>query len=161
MSLYGVLTSKGATRNRATTAVGEQSAMSDESSQATEKRIIIDEDWKARVQAEKEAVATSSQPQPEPEKRKRSPLPEPSFPLLLASLATQALAALGVMPHPETNKAEADLEQAKHVIDTLGILEEKTKGNLTPEEKRYLDSLLFDLRLQYVEACSKATAEKK
>ena len=113
----------------------------------TEKRIIIDEDYKAQVQHDKERAATT-----EPPPRTRPPLPPASFPLLLATLGTQALMALGFLPNPVSEKTEQDLEQAKHLIDMLGVLEEKTKGNLTADEKRQLDSLLFDLRLQYVEA---------
>ena len=128
--------------------------MADAADRPAEKRIIIDEDWKSQVQAEKEAAvpadaAASSHAPP--------PLPPASFSVLLATIATQALVALGAVPHPASQKAEPSLDEAKHLIDTLGILEEKTKGNLTPDESRYLESLLFDLRLQYVEMSKRAS----
>lgn len=125
--------------------------MSTDKEQPAEKRIIIDEDWKSQVQAEKEQAEKKVR---EPTKPERAPLPPASFPLLLTTLATQAMVGLGAVPNPLTNKAERDLEQAKHFIDLLGILEERTKGNLTAEERRLLDAFLFDLRLQYVEASS-------
>ena len=125
--------------------------MSHEKHQPSEKRIIIDEDWKEQVQKEKEqAVKADAKPAPQ-----RPPLPPASFSLLLTTLGTQAMVALGILPNPITQKTEPDLEQAKHLIDLLGVLQEKTAGNLTSDERRYLDSLLFDLRLQYVEASSK------
>jgi hypothetical protein len=123
--------------------------MPEQQDQPTEKRIIIDEGYKTQVQSEKERAATTGRPEPP---RARPPLPPANFPLLLATLGTQALIALGFLPNPVNEKSEQDLEQAKHLIDMLGVLEEKTKGNLTADEKRQLDSLLFDLRLQYVEA---------
>jgi len=61
-------------------------------------------------------------------------LPPPSFALIVASFAAQASVALGQMPNPMTNKQEVNLELAKHAIDTLAILEQKTKGNLTADE---------------------------
>ena len=54
------------------------------------------------------------------------------------------------MAHPVTKKREKNLEEAKYTIDLLEMIEEKTKGNLTPEEKRYLDQILYDLRMRFV-----------
>jgi len=127
--------------------------MAQEQGQPSEKKIIIDEDWKSQVHAEKEQAAL---PNRDKEKSQRPPLPPANISFLFSTLVTQAFIALGILPNPVTEKIESDLEQAKHLIDTLGVLEEKTKGNLTPDEKRYLDSALFDLRLQYVEARSKS-----
>jgi hypothetical protein len=63
---------------------------------------------------------------------------------------------LGDAPHPETGKpVEPDLLVAKQTIDILAMLAEKTKGNLTPEEERFLDALLTDLRIRFVERSSK------
>ena len=122
--------------------------MSDQQEQTTEKRIIIDEDYKTQVQAEKERAAP---PRDGQSGRQRPPLPPATLSILFATLGTQAFIALGLVPNPLTERTEQDLEQAKHFIDMLGVLEEKTKGNLTADERRQLDSLLFDLRLQYVE----------
>jgi hypothetical protein len=76
-------------------------------------------------------------------------------------LATQAFVALGIVPNPVTNKSELDLDQAKHVIDVLGVLEEKTKGNLTHPEKQQLEGILFDLRLKFVEVSKKGPPTNK
>jgi hypothetical protein len=72
------------------------------------------------------------------------------------SLGSSAIVHLGDAPHPETGMpAPPDLFLAKQTIDILAMLHEKTKGNLTPEEERFLDSLLADLRLRFVERSAK------
>jgi hypothetical protein len=58
---------------------------------------------------------------------------------------------LGEIPEPETNQSRVDLPIAKQIIDTLGMLQEKTKGNLDQDEDRLLRSVLYDLRMRYVE----------
>jgi len=68
------------------------------------------------------------------------------------SLASTALIALGKMPAPDGQPHPIDLETAKHLIDVLGMLEAKTKGNLDEAETRLLASLVYDLRLAYVDA---------
>jgi hypothetical protein len=108
------------------------------------------------VEAEKEQSPHADQTAP---KRPEQPLPPATISFLFTTLATQALIALGALPHPATNKVEKDLDQAKLFIDTLGILEEKTKGNLTSDEKRQLEAILFDLRMQFIEAGRAAAAE--
>ena len=68
------------------------------------------------------------------------------------SLGSSAFVHLGDAPHPETGKAlEPDLALAHQTIDLLAMLQEKTKGNLTPEEEKFLENLLTDLRLRYVQ----------
>jgi hypothetical protein len=74
-----------------------------------------------------------------------------SFGNFFMSLASQAAASLGAMPHPVTGQRSIDLETGKHWIDILGMLEEKTKGNLHPQEAELVKSLTSDLRLQYVQ----------
>ena len=71
--------------------------------------------------------------------------------MLLTTLATQTLVALGQVPHPASGKPEVHLDEAKHFIDTLEMLEAKTAGNRTAEETQLLDNLLHELRLGYVE----------
>ncbi len=66
------------------------------------------------------------------------------------SLGSSAFVHLGDAPHPESGDSGANLVLAKQTIDILGMLQEKTKGNLTGEEARFLDNLLLDLRLRYV-----------
>ncbi|HSB71578.1 MAG TPA: DUF1844 domain-containing protein [Candidatus Methylomirabilis sp.] len=75
-----------------------------------------------------------------------------TFSGLVLMFGTTALLHLGEAPPPGGGEKKQDLPQAKHVIDLLGVLQEKTKGNLTAEESGLLDNLLFDLRLRYLEA---------
>lgn len=73
-----------------------------------------------------------------------------SFVSFVMSIASNAASALGMMEHPVTHQREVDVELGKHWIDVLGMLQKKTDGNLTPQEKRMLEGLLADLRMQYV-----------
>ena len=73
-----------------------------------------------------------------------------SFVSFLMSIASNAASALGMMEHPVTHQREVDVELGKHWIDVLGMLQKKTAGNLSPQEKRMLEGLLADLRMQYV-----------
>jgi hypothetical protein len=73
-----------------------------------------------------------------------------SFVSFVMSIASNAASALGMMEHPVTHQREVDVELGKHWIDILGMLQKKTEGNLTPQEKRMLEGLLADLRMQYV-----------
>ena len=73
-----------------------------------------------------------------------------SFVSFLMSIASNAASALGMMEHPVTHQREVDVELGKHWIDILGMLQKKTAGNLTTQEKRMLEGLLADLRMQYV-----------
>ena len=74
-----------------------------------------------------------------------------SFINFLSTLATNAAAALGAMPHPATGQRSLDLETGKYWLDVLAMLSEKTNGNLHPQEARLLEGLLGDLRMQYVQ----------
>ena len=82
-----------------------------------------------------------------------------SFVNFLSTLATNAAAALGAVPHPATGQRTLDLDSGKFWIDVLAMLREKTNGNLHPKEAQLLDSLLGDLRMQYV-TMVRATEEK-
>lgn len=82
-----------------------------------------------------------------------------SFVNFLSTLATNAAAALGAMPHPATGQRQLDLDSGKYWLDVLGMLREKTSGNLHPKEARLLDGLLADLRMQYVQLV-RATEER-
>ena len=81
---------------------------------------------------------------------KSPPLPEFNFNSLVFSLSSSALLHLGEIADPNTGEKKKDLALAKHTIDTLAMLKEKTKGNLNEEEKRFLESILADLRWRYV-----------
>jgi hypothetical protein len=74
-----------------------------------------------------------------------------SFVNFLSTLATNAAASLGAMPHPATGQRSLDLESGKYWIDVLAMLREKTKNNLHPQEQSLLDGILGDLRMQFVQ----------
>ncbi len=135
-------------------------------------KIIVDDDWKSQAQAEKEQLqqqaaakqqeetATQEQsneatPPPEtaepPEPQSGGQLPPASFNVLVTSLATQALASMGQIPGPE-GKPVVELDHAKHFIDTLAVLEDKTKGNLSDDEAALLGNAVHELRLMFVMA---------
>ena len=81
-------------------------------------------------------------------------LPEVTFTTLIMSLNTSALFHLGDLQDPETGKTGRDLVLAKHTIDTLQLLKDKTKGNMTGKEEELLGHVLADLKLRYVKANS-------
>ena len=78
------------------------------------------------------------------------PIPEASFSVLVTTLATQAMVALGQAPMPGEEKVVVNLPFAKHCIDTLDILADKTKGNLTTAEDHLLSQFLYELRMLFV-----------
>jgi hypothetical protein len=82
-------------------------------------------------------------------------LPELNFSTFVISLSTQALMNLGEIANPLSGKVETDVPVAKQMIDILGILREKTRGNLNAGEERLMEDILFDLRMKYVEAVKK------
>jgi hypothetical protein len=105
-----------------------------------ETRKKVDEDWKKQVGKEKEDSAQANQE-----------FHEPTFTVLISSLSMQAMISLGTLENPITNKKEENLQQARFLIDTLNILQEKTQGNLTPAESEFLKDSLYHLRMNYVE----------
>ncbi len=144
--------------------------MTDDS--AEEPKIIIDEDWKTQVLREKEELkrkkesaaaagetaaptgpAADESSSPDDASEPQLPPPPPaSFPLIVTGLATQAMAALGQIPGDDGQMLPANLDYARHFIDSIGVLEEKTKGNLTAEESSYLQETLHQLRMLFVSA---------
>ena len=131
-----------------------------------EPKIIVDDDWKVQAQAEKERLAGEMKSPPPPTEDQGEPadqtgqapdasspreVPEASFAILVNSLLTQMFFALGAIPDPQDGKRYVDLDLAKHHIDMLGILEEKTKGNLTDDETKMLDRAMYEGRMQYVQ----------
>lgn len=115
-------------------------------------RIIVDEDWKAQVEREKEAARKQAE-QPAKEagiQQGAMDYPPANLALLISMLATEALVAMGQIPHPASGKHEAYLPQAKHLIDLLQVIEDKTAGNRTAEESEMMDQVLHELRLAYV-----------
>jgi hypothetical protein len=79
-------------------------------------------------------------------------LPEINFSTFIISLSTQALMHLGEIPNPLSGKEERDVPVAKQMIDILGMLNDKTRGNLDNSEAKLMEEILFDLRMKYVEA---------
>ncbi|MFW5693336.1 MAG: DUF1844 domain-containing protein [Thermoguttaceae bacterium] len=137
--------------------------MTDDTNRA-EKKIIVDEDWKSQVEAEREAARQGAPPESAAEKSEPAseqqdelgPLPEPSLAFLFGGMYLQGMVALGMLPNPATDKPERNLALARHTIDTLDMLREKTEGNRTPEETRELDTILHELRMAFVTAESNA-----
>ena len=86
------------------------------------------------------------------------PVSDLEFSSFIISLAGTAQMSLGLIPHPETNLAVQNIPAAKQLIDILGVLQDKTKGNLTEEEEALLEQVLFTLRMHYVRV---AEGEKK
>ncbi|MFM1881796.1 MAG: hypothetical protein RJA05_205 [Planctomycetota bacterium] len=112
-------------------------------------KLHIDADWKEQAQAEKEKLSQKiddSPRQPGPDE-----LPPADMRALVGSLASQALMGLGAYADPQTGRAMIDLMGSRFAIDLLGVLEEKTKGNLTPEEASELKEVLSELRQRFVQ----------
>jgi len=86
-------------------------------------------------------------------------LPPIDFTSLVFSLSTSAMVCLGLLPDPQTNEQQIDLGLAKQNIDILGMLQEKTKGNLDKDEEEFLENSLYDLRMRFVEACQKTASQ--
>ncbi len=81
-------------------------------------------------------------------------LPPVTFSTFVLSLNMTALIHLGEIPNPETNERQVNLALARHTIDTLDMLKEKTKGNLTHDEEQLLESVLYELRMRYIKRLS-------
>ena len=90
--------------------------------------------------------------QAEKDKTRQTPLPEANFTSLVFSLSSSALFHFGEIADPGTGEKRQDLPLAKHAIDTLSMLQEKTQGNLTEEEQKFLESVLTDLKWRFVKA---------
>jgi hypothetical protein len=94
----------------------------------------------------------TSEKETKSETQERGPLPEVNFQSLIFSLSSSALFHLGEIADPQTGQKQKDLPLAKHSIDTIALLKEKTRGNLEDEEQKFLDNILTDLRWRYVKA---------
>ncbi len=134
---------------------------------AGESKIHVDSDWKREAQAEKERLAREAEQAaaaapakgaaaapPGPGSDRPRQLPPANFTSLVQTLATQAAIFMSDQQDPETGESVQHLALAKHNIDLLAVLEEKTRGNLTDEERRLLDRMLYELRMAYVSAAS-------
>jgi hypothetical protein len=130
--------------------------MSDEQQDA---KIVVDEDWKSRVQSEKEAAEAAKQQSKKAASgtaaeakagERGGQIPSASFAMLVGSLAAQAMTAMGQLPDPTEGHPVVRPDVAKHYIDMLGMLDEKTKGNLTQDESSMLENLLHELRMAFI-----------
>ncbi len=113
-------------------------------------KLHIDSDWKAEAAREKERLAQQEKQKP-PRADAQSAA---GFVELLNMLAMQAVIGLGGYQGPGGERIPPNPAAAKHHIDLLEVLEKKTAGNLSDEEKRTLDSVLYELRMQYVQVIS-------
>ncbi len=100
----------------------------------------IDESWKETIEKEKETLKKEGKFIP----------PEADFNFFITTFSLQASIALGQIPNPASDKKEEDLPQAKFLIDTLAMLKDKTKGNLSADETNLLENLLYELRMIYI-----------
>ncbi|MBZ5498789.1 MAG: DUF1844 domain-containing protein [Acidobacteriia bacterium] len=134
----------------------------DQSFRVTDKRLFT-EDGRLREEAAKEAPkqpeapgASGGKPRAaEPEEAPPGTGARIDFPSYVLSYYTQSLVLLGEVPNPYTNKKEEDLEAARHTVDILGMLKDKTKGNLAPEEEQLLESVLYEVRMKYMAKINK------
>lgn len=108
-------------------------------SEETKKK--VDQKWKDQVNQEKTKATQDNQA-----------YHEPTFGIFMSSLVMQAMVAMGKVENPLTNKKETNYDQTRFLIDTLSLLQEKTKNNLTTEEENILSEYLFNLRMMYVDA---------
>lgn len=122
----------------------------------TDKRSTFQEEDAATSEPEKAASSEAKgaeEPKHQPFHQENGSIPlfEANFLTLIFSLYTHAQISLGLVPDPITQQTVKELPQAKYNIDLLGMLQEKTKGNLTPEEEHTLEQMLFELRMMYVD----------
>ena len=118
-------------------------------------RRSFDEKGDRRGQAEEAEMKEKAQkeaPAHEQTSEERPPLPEVNFNSLIFSLSSSALLHFGEIADPQTNEKRKDLPLAKHAIDTIAMLKDKTKGNLSEEEQKFIETVLTDLRWRYVKA---------
>ena len=89
--------------------------------------------------------------QSESDRQRSVPLPAVNFATFVFSLSSSALVHLGEIPEPASQKMHQDLNLAKQIIDTLGMIEEKTRGNLDADDERLIKGVLYDLRMRFVQ----------
>jgi hypothetical protein len=124
--------------------------MSEEKSGFTvkDRRIFAEENEDAKKEPPKQKAKEEAKE--EAKKEPQAPLPEINFATFIISLNASALLHLGAIDDPATGKKVKNLPMGKQTIDILGLLEEKTKGNLSKEEENMLKNILYDLRIIYV-----------
>jgi len=124
----------------------------------TEWQKRVDESWKEQVEREKHqgpppAPQSQGPAAPRPSGAAAEPaqdLPEARFDLFISGLAMEALIALGDVPNPATRKQSVNMPHARYLIDLLGVLEEKTRGNRSVEEEQLMKDTVYQLRMRYL-----------
>jgi len=131
-------------------------------------KIVSDEGWKEEARKEKEKLRESNPPEPPGAAADKAAgdaassegeesaggMPPANFLTLVQSYRIQSLYCLGMLKLPGTEEAQVNLDAAKHNIDMLGVIEEKTKGNLNEEEQQFLGQILHEVRMAYVQMAS-------
>ena len=127
----------------------------------------IDESWKNSVEKEKVHIFGQDNPEEEAKSESQSPAgseedaPQLDFANYVASLGFQALVFMGEIPNPITNETQKNLPQSKFLIDTLLLLRDKTKGNLTDQEDKLLNGSIYELQMKFIEVLQKEQESTK
>ena len=134
-------------------------------------QIHIDSDWKAQARAEKERLEEKLKPSAAPggagpgaapgATGRAGGVPKASFQTMVNNLATQALLFMGAVPDPRTGQRIQHLDLARFHIDTLAVLQEKTKGNLSDDEEKLLSTSLYELRQAYIQIANAMREQSK
>ena len=118
----------------------------------TAPKLQIDSDWKAEAQAEKQRLAEQEQAKESAgDQTQSAQLPKADFKSLMGVLASQAIMGLGAVADPKSGRVVIDLDGARFSIDLLGVLEEKTKNNLSDEEATELKQVVTELQARFVQ----------
>jgi len=117
--------------------------------------VVKDRRFSAKNEAEEATPPKEEKREETPQEEEpgqETPFPEITFVNLLFSLSTSALIQLGEIPDPVSKQSGKNLPLAKQTIDLIGMLQEKTKGNLTSDEEKFMGNILYDLKMRYVKA---------
>jgi hypothetical protein len=126
----------------------------------TDKRSFADESETSTAESSHKAEEKSTNEQASVNEEKTSgseapPRPSIDFPSYILSYYTQGLVLLGEIPNPYTHKKEEDVDSARHTIEILSMLEQKTKGNLSNAEQQLLENVLYELRMKFMAKTNK------
>jgi hypothetical protein len=125
----------------------------EQSFRVTDKRGFREDGEPAASYEQKEETPVADQfsvKEERPPEKEAPPSPPIDFPSYILSYYTQGCVLLGEIPNPITNKKEEHFEEAKHIVNILSMLEQKTKGNLSKEEQQLLESVLYELRMKFM-----------
>ncbi len=122
-------------------------------------KILVDTDWKTEALAEKERLAKKADEAQSKGGPQSGEMPPASFQMLVGTIASQAVMGLGAVRDPKSGGVVVDLDAARFAIDLLGVIEEKSKGNLTDEETKELSQALAELRHRFVQVSDAVKAQ--